>query len=486
MQPLTRRCCSHIRSGSIRTWGKWPSPHSLQNFHIPHSLWLVRRNHNATSRPQRADVVVIGAGPAGIAVVGNFLENIPRAKVVWVDRSFEGGSIGQLYRELPSYSPAGDYLQYALALPTFRDICDASPQPNAITALKELDPEMTCSLNYAADMLKLLTDGLVKRVQPIVGNVTHVVRDTRPRQWTVTLELNPQSGPDQVLLKFQAPMVVYCTGSRPQTMELPVDVSRLTLGTALAASRLAKVLPRDAPRTVAVIGDGHSAVLVLRNLFRMAAVSHPRLRIRWFTRTANLRYAEETAAGVILNENNGLMGEAARFARTMLEGDALETSDARHFITRFVFPSSKDEVERDQMEMDMLREHLKGCDYVIQAIGFTRSRLPEVRAGLAPFRGPVGKPKRLVFNGLTGSFFPNMRERDDVIGLFGAGSAFPELEFTSEGWRQPAMSMWKFMRFLKRMVPQWVIATKEGKFVKREERMAWKKGSIIGEERLGG
>jgi hypothetical protein len=24
---------------------------------------------------------------------------------VWVDRSFEGGSIGQLYRELPRYDP---------------------------------------------------------------------------------------------------------------------------------------------------------------------------------------------------------------------------------------------------------------------------------------------------------------------------------------------------------------------------------------------
>jgi hypothetical protein len=256
-------------------------------------------------------------------------------------------------------------------------------------------------------------------------------------------------------------------------MELPVNVSRLTLTTALAPSRLAKVISPNVPRTVAVIGDGHSAVLVLRNLFRMAVVSHPGLRIRWFTRTANLRYAEETADGVITNENTGLTGEAARFARTMLEGDALNTSDTRQYITRFVFPASKDEGERDQLEMEMLREHLEGCDYVIQAIGFTRSRLPEVRAGLAPFRGPVGKPKRLVFNGLTGSFFPNMWDRKAVVGLFGAGSAFPELEFTTEGWRQPAVSMWKFMHFLKKMVPQWVVATTRGEFIKDDRRIAW-------------
>jgi hypothetical protein len=45
--------------------------------------------------------VVIGGGPAGIAAVGNLLEAIPHGKIVWVDKSFEGGSIGQLYREVP-------------------------------------------------------------------------------------------------------------------------------------------------------------------------------------------------------------------------------------------------------------------------------------------------------------------------------------------------------------------------------------------------
>ena len=36
-----------------------------------------------------------------MAIVGNLLESIPRGKVVWIDRSFKGGSIGQLYREVP-------------------------------------------------------------------------------------------------------------------------------------------------------------------------------------------------------------------------------------------------------------------------------------------------------------------------------------------------------------------------------------------------
>lgn len=81
----------------------------------------------------------------------------------------------------PSYSPAGDFVEYARALETFRDICDAAPQPNALTALQGLDLEMTCPLNHAADMLKLVSDGLLKheRVKAVLGNVTQAVRSPK-------------------------------------------------------------------------------------------------------------------------------------------------------------------------------------------------------------------------------------------------------------------------------------------------------------------
>lgn len=39
-----------------------------------------------------------------MAVVGNLLVKIPREKIVWIDRSFEGGSINQFYREIPRYA----------------------------------------------------------------------------------------------------------------------------------------------------------------------------------------------------------------------------------------------------------------------------------------------------------------------------------------------------------------------------------------------
>lgn len=46
--------------------------------------------------------VVIGAGPAGIAAIGNLLEHLPKygGKIAWIDDTFNAGAIS-LYHEVP-------------------------------------------------------------------------------------------------------------------------------------------------------------------------------------------------------------------------------------------------------------------------------------------------------------------------------------------------------------------------------------------------
>ena len=44
--------------------------------------------------------VVVGAGPAGLAVVGNLLDR-RCGKILWIDRHFQGGRINSTYREVP-------------------------------------------------------------------------------------------------------------------------------------------------------------------------------------------------------------------------------------------------------------------------------------------------------------------------------------------------------------------------------------------------
>jgi cation diffusion facilitator CzcD-associated flavoprotein CzcO len=51
---------------------------------------------------QKYSAVVVGAGPAGIAVVGNLLE-MGLSKIAWVDPYFDGGRINRQYREVPRY-----------------------------------------------------------------------------------------------------------------------------------------------------------------------------------------------------------------------------------------------------------------------------------------------------------------------------------------------------------------------------------------------
>jgi hypothetical protein len=48
----------------------------------------------------RYSAVVVGAGPAGAAVVGNLLEQ-ERIPVLWIDDLFLSGRLNKFYREVP-------------------------------------------------------------------------------------------------------------------------------------------------------------------------------------------------------------------------------------------------------------------------------------------------------------------------------------------------------------------------------------------------
>jgi NADPH-dependent 2,4-dienoyl-CoA reductase/sulfur reductase-like enzyme len=51
--------------------------------------------------PQKCAAVVVGAGPAGLAVVGSLLERQLGGKIAWVDPFFQAGRVGMKYREVP-------------------------------------------------------------------------------------------------------------------------------------------------------------------------------------------------------------------------------------------------------------------------------------------------------------------------------------------------------------------------------------------------
>ena len=57
---------------------------------------------NGESHVDEYGAIVVGGGPAGLAVVGRLLDEGVKP-VCWVDEKFEGGRLSARYREVPSY-----------------------------------------------------------------------------------------------------------------------------------------------------------------------------------------------------------------------------------------------------------------------------------------------------------------------------------------------------------------------------------------------
>jgi len=423
MHPLTRRSYSLAGRAAERA-------SKFRQGHIGVAVVFARRHH--------VGAVVVGAGPAGIATVGTLLETLPRyaGRIVWIDPKFDAGKIAR-YSEVPSNTKAGLFLDYAHAVEPFRAICaSAKHRPNPVTTIADMPQHETCSLSYAGDMLRFLTRGLHQheRVEPRLG----YLKTTNWDAASPTLRLAYQ--PAQKLLAAEegslaSPMVVFCTGSSPRTIALPSNPPLLPLETALTPSLLGATLDRTRNLQVGVIGSSHSAVLVLMNLARLAQSTHPHLRVRWFSRSPTFKYAEQRD-GWTLYDNTGLKGIAAHFARAELEGDRLATSDAGKVVQRIDCGGSA------EAEKQALGAWAPRCDYVVQAIGFDADPVP------------VDNSVKLVFDHETGAFGDSTGM--PVRGLFGAGIAFPERTTDPVGNTEHAVGFWKFMRFLKRVVPQWV------------------------------
>lgn len=380
--------------------------------------------------------MVVGAGPAGVAVVGNLLERQLGGKIVWIDPFFDGGRVNRKYREVPSNTKVSLFHAYAQAVQPFRDLIKKSPIPNAFTMMAKLDENKTCSLHYAADMCRALIDGLADQVDQCRGIVTGAdLAENSSAGWTVRIRKQGSLQNIEVV----APRLILCTGSSPTLLPIPVrelSMQRLDLDMVLKPSTLATTLPMNAPLVVAMIGASHSAILALMNLVELARLSHSQLRVKWFTRHS-LRYAE-CMDGWVLRDNTGLKGLAAEFAREQLEDARLPQSEAGRFV-------EKVDCGGHEKELSAYQRHLPECTHLVQAVGFTRDPLPKLSRN-----GQILNPE---FDYESGGFVDG--EGRVLRGLYGAGIAFPERVVDPYGNVEYAVGLYKFMKFVKRVCPMW-------------------------------
>lgn len=98
-------------------------------------------------------------------------------------------------------------------------------------------------------------------------------------------------------------------------------------------------------------------------------------------------------------------------------------------------------------ETETYRRELADCSYVCQAIGYKANPLPELRV---EGKGAVTP----TFDHATGGF-GDKGKGERIPGLYGAGIAFPERVVDPEGNVEHAVGLFKFMNFMKRVVPGW-------------------------------
>lgn len=421
-----------------------------------------RRTYAKLSDERPYEAVVVGAGPAGITCVGNLLER-HLAPILWVDDAFNGGRVNRMYREVPSNTKVKTFMDFALGVAPFRRIVSGVPQQSRwgeedaavvggkedlLQAMRSLDPEKGCRLGHAADMCLMLTEGLRETagVTAQEGRVAEATFDEGAAHWSVRLQ--PGSASSSEARTVQAKRVVLCTGSSPNNDPLPVDIpnlQNLDLDTALSPTRLSSAISPLGPTTISVIGASHSAILVLMNLYGIASTSKPDLKVRWLTRHP-LRYAV-FMDGWILRDNTGLKGEAAEWAKANLEPDVYPQSDVSKYIQRIDYEAGR--------EKDVFLEGIPGSDFYVQAIGYNRDPIPTIKTSGGGEVVPQFDHERGTFNYVKESADGKVQSIEPLPGLFGAGIAYPERVKDPHGNVEMSVGFWKFMRFVKRVSPEW-------------------------------
>jgi len=342
--------------------------------------------------PADVEWAVVGAGPAGIVVVGLLLDlGIDPQQIAWIDPEFNVGRLSQ-YPEVPANSTMQSFIDFLLACKTFTAI----QSPN-IAALANYDPNKEYPLATLIAPLRDISLALCARVRPIKGALKSL--DFRDDVWQVAVEQT----------SLTARRIVLATGSYPRSLNYAPG-KELSLECALNKSHLEQVVgPQD---TVAVVGSAHSAVLIMKSLSELPVARIINLYHK------PLCYAVDMG-GWVMNAAFGLRGIAAEWAKTVLEKNP-PANLVRFFNSEAV-----------------RKAWLPICTKIVYAIGFDRNQVPTIN----------GSQQDISYDTSTGFIAPH---------LFGIGIAFPEHYIDPMGNPEYRVGLNSFMAYAQRVMPEWM------------------------------
>lgn len=276
---------------------------------------------------------IIGAGPAGIAVVGKLLDaGISPREIIWIDPHFKVGDLGTKWRYVSSNTKVKLFLNFLKACSSFRYqdcLVDFS--------LSHLPEEENCLLSAIADPLQWVSDHLHQTVAHFKTFAEELCFENG--RW----DIKTRDG------KVLAKNVVLAMGSEPSTLSYP-GPSLIHVEQALDPNLLAKVCHKN--DMVAVFGSSHTAVVAMYNLAALG------VKIFNFYKSP-LKYAVYFDNWTLFDDT-GLKGYSADWAHTHLEG------------------KSSPNLERMLVTDPCFNEAFSRCNKVVYAIGFERRKLPVV------------------------------------------------------------------------------------------------------------
>jgi hypothetical protein len=287
----------------------------------PLSVEAIKNNHTAD-----AQWAVVGAGPAGIIVVGVLLDlGTDPKNIIWIDPEFNVGRMGKYYAHVPGNAKTQELIDFINCCKTFAGCSSA-----ALAKLQAINPELECPLS-------VIVEPLIDICNYLCGYVTCKKESLQSLSfendlWKVTTDST----------SFKATRVVLATGSHPKRLDYPVK-EEIPLDLALDKATLKQKVTND--DTIAVIGSAQSAILLLKNL---CEICKGRV-INFYKHPVDFD-----------NPESGLKGSTADWARDIL----LKTPPVN--LLR-IFSSH-----------ESLQAWLPVCTKIIYAIGFERNQLPPI------------------------------------------------------------------------------------------------------------
>jgi hypothetical protein len=335
---------------------------------------------------------VVGAGPAGIAAVGQLLDSgIESKSILWIDPQFKVGDLGHFWSNVSSNTRVQLFMDFLNAARSFA--YDQSPD----FSIDHLPSEQTCTLRHIVEPLQWVTEHLCKRVQ----TARTLIQDLSLRERTWNLNSNDSQ-------TFYAKNVILANGALPERLNHPA-IEEVPFYLAIDENKIKQSInPKE---TFAVFGSSHSAILILKNLVDLGVK-----KIINFYRSP-ISYAIQMEDWILF-DNTGLKGHAAEWARKNIDGK-LPSNLVR-------YPSTEPN----------LTHYLPQCDKSIYAVGFTR------RSNIV-----IGDYPNAHYNPHLGIIGP---------GLFGLGIAYPEVLPNPFGSVEQQVGLWKFMVYLTKVLPVWL------------------------------